>query len=1392
MDPLAELIGESAAIDAVRDQIRRLLAPRAAGRRLPSILISGETGTGKGLVARIIHRAGPRSGGPFVDVNCAAIPETLLEAELFGFERGAFTDARRSKPGLFHAAHHGTIFLDEVALLPETLQAKILNVLEEQAVRRLGATAAEPVDVWIISATNADLQVAIRQRAFREDLYHRLAVLTLRLPPLRERGSDVLMLAERFLARVCSDYTLPPRRLARDAQARLTAYSWPGNIRELNNVIERVGLLADQEVVTGDMLELGAGAGVAPAAAASAPPPAAPSSMDDAMRDHMLAALEQTGWNISRTAAVLRLSRNTVRARIEKFRLRPGENTTAAIRRIEPQSTPTPPPRPAPIPAAPAHATPSERSLAPTPSLSPIRWERRGVTLMRVSLGAPENADELPDTSRTLELVVDKVQNFGGRVSELGGTGLDAAFGLEPIEDAPRRAANAALAILNAVLRSRENEANTLPVTIALHSGHYTVGQVSGTRQIDQGAKRQTSDILEALLTTAPPDSVLISAATLPFLERRFELAPTGLHTGRAGQPYRLLGRGGTGLGLWGRMGKFVGRRQELDLLRDRWASAERGHGQVVGLVGEPGVGKSRLLWEFTQLRRAQDCVVLQAGAIALGNPAPYLPIIDLLREYFGVEGGEGPTAARDKIVRALSALDPTLGATLPALLALLDIAGEEQEWAGLDSRQRRQRILDATKRLVLRQAREKPVLFILEDAHWIDSETQSVLDGLVEGIPAARVLLVLTYRPEYQHTWGSRTYYTQVRVDTLSPDSADELLTALLGEHPSLLPLKPLLIDWTEGNPFFLEETVRTLVETQGLVGERGAYQLGKPVSSIQVPATVEEVLAARIDRLPEEDRRLLQSAAVTGKRVPYPVLVASLDVPEDTLRERLRVLQAAEFLYEVSDFPHPEYTFKHALTQEVAYGSLPLERRRVLHARILQAMETLYADQLEEHIDRLAHHASRGHVWDKALAYLQRAGSKALARSANREGATYFEDALAALKRLPENDQTKERAIDLRFELRNALTPLGLVKRTLEHLREANVLAEKLRDQRRLGRALAFATNCLHLLGDQKRAIESGERALAVAELLDDFPMKIAAGMYLGRSHYASGNFLKGIDILTPLVASLTATREREYLGLGVLPAVFSRAYLVMSLAAVGRFADGHRVGEEAIHLARSTNHPDTMLWAFRGFGQLYLEQGEAERAVNLLEPALALCRANDLPVYIPPVTSALGFAYAMAGRVTDGLPLLEQAAEEEVTRQQVINHATVVLRLSEGYLLADRTEESAKAAARGLDLARQWGERAQEATALRILGEISMHGDAADRGQAGALYRQALALAESLTMRPLAARIHLGLGRFYLDGEDSQKARDSLTTAAAGFRDMGMASCLCQTEAEMSRLR
>ena len=330
---MKELVGVSGAIAAVREQVQQLLTRGQHAHRLPPILLQGETGTGKGLLARLIHRASPRRDGPFVDVGCSTIPDGLLEAELFGFERGAFTDARHAKPGLLQAAHRGTLFLDEVALLPETLQAKLLKAIEERTVRRLGSTRAESVDVQVIAASNEDLAEAARTRRFRNDLYHRLAVVTLTLPPLRERPEDVLLLAEHFLSRTCADYGLvPPRRFAADACSALQGYRWPGNVRELSNVIESAVLLAEESTITAAMLGVSARSETG----------AAWSRFDDRVgdleREQLLGALNDTNWNVSRAAIQLGISRNRLRYRIEKHRLDTGRHS---IRSGERHARPT-------------------------------------------------------------------------------------------------------------------------------------------------------------------------------------------------------------------------------------------------------------------------------------------------------------------------------------------------------------------------------------------------------------------------------------------------------------------------------------------------------------------------------------------------------------------------------------------------------------------------------------------------------------------------------------------------------------------------------------------------------------------------------------------------------------------------------------------------------------------------------------------------------------------------------------------------------------------------------------------------------------------------------------------------------------------------------------------
>jgi len=571
------------------------------------------------------------------------------------------------------------------------------------------------------------------------------------------------------------------------------------------------------------------------------------------------------------------------------------------------------------------------------------------------------------------------------------GDGIMALFGA-PLahEDHAMRACYAALA-MQAALRHYSDEVRrtqglAVHFRIGLNAGEVVVRAIDNDLHMDYSAIGQTVHLAARMEQLATPGSILLTAATLRLVEGLVQVHALGpipvKGLAETMEVYELVGASVLRRRLQASVARgltqFVGRQHEFDALHQALEHAGAGHGQVVAVIGDAGVGKSRLVYEFVHSHRTRAWLVLESASVSYGKATPYFPVVDLLKRYMHVEDTDDPRAVRAKVTGQLLTLEEALQDTIPALLALLGVLPDEHAFLTLDPPQRRQRTLAALKRVLLRESQVQPLLLVFEDLHWIDAETQALLDSLVESLPTARLLLLVNYRPGYQHSWGSKTYYTQLRLDPLPPASADDLVHALLGDDPSLAPLKQLLIARAEGNPFFLEESGRTLVETGVLVGERGAYRLAQPLSSLQVPATVHAVLAARIDRLPAEEKHLLQTAAVIGTQVPFSVLQAIAELPEDALHCALAHLQAAEFLYETRLFPEHEYTFKHALTHEVAYSSLLLERRRVLHARIAEAIEAPTGERVAEQVERLAHHALRGEVWPKALAYCRQAGGE------------------------------------------------------------------------------------------------------------------------------------------------------------------------------------------------------------------------------------------------------------------------------------------------------------------------------------------------------------------------------------------------------------------------------
>ena len=630
------------------------------------------------------------------------------------------------------------------------------------------------------------------------------------------------------------------------------------------------------------------------------------------------------------------------------------------------------------------------------------------------------------------------------------------------------------------------------------------------------------------------------------------------------------------------------------------------------------------------------------------------------MKRYFEIKPQDDAASVGSKITEKLVSLDLALKPSRAALLSLFDLPVDDPTWAQLAPPQRRQHMLDGIKHLLLSEAKDQPVIVLIEDLHWIDSETQALLDSLVESLPASRLLLLVNYRPEYQHGWGNKTYYAQIRLDPLPPTTADRLLDDLLGPGAALHALRQALIERTEGNPFFLEESVRTLVETGTLGGERGGYRLAKPVEDIQVPATIQTVLAARIDRLPPEDKRLLHSAAVIGKDVPFALLQAIADLPESDLRGLLTRLQAAEFLYEAQLFPDLQYTFKHALTHEVAYGSLLQERRRLLHGRVVSAIEHLYGDRLSEQIESLGHHAFRGELWEKAVGYLRQAGAKAMPLAAHREARAWFEHALRALEQLPQTRDRVELAIDLRLDLWSALAPLAELATILDRLQECESLAESLGDGPRLGRVLSHMPETLYLIGDYRRSIEVGERGLALAEELGDHASASNATRNVGRAYHFIGDYRQAVTWLKRSVASVQGDLRYEYFGGPILPSVIARSYLAWALADVGEFAEGMAVAEDALQIAEGIGHPLDLVSAHGGMGLVHVHKGELAAATAALERSLGIVQSSGISAWFNMVASPLGLAYALAGRLDRALPLLEDATQVTIARGEfATNH-------------------------------------------------------------------------------------------------------------------------------------
>ncbi|ANG62720.1 hypothetical protein A8C75_09640 [Marinobacterium aestuarii] len=997
----------------------------------------------------------------------------------------------------------------------------------------------------------------------------------------------------------------------------------------------------------------------------------------------------------------------------------------------------------------------------------------------------PEQVRNLIDP--ILALMMEAVHHYEGYVAKSLGDGILALFGA-PIahEDHPQRALYAALRMQEAMHRYadrvRLEQEIPLQIRVGIHTGEVVVRSIhTEDLRADYEPVGQSIHLASRMEGLATPGSIVVSGATHRLAEGYFEFKALGaIPVKGVAEPldvYEVLGSGPlrTRLQIAARRGlaPFVGRQPELGQLCGALSRMQNSRGQVVGVVGEPGVGKSRLFYEFRP-RAQQDCLVLETFSVSHGKAFAYLPLIELLRAYLQIGPQDDERLRREKVTGKVLTLDRRLEDSLPYLFYLLGLADANAALAQMDSQLRRQRTFDAIRQLLLRESLNQPVVVIFEDLQWLDSETGLFLDHLIEGIASSRLLLLVNYRPEYQHDWGGRSNYTQLRLDPLGQAEAQELLGSLLGGDPTLAAIKPMIMAQTEGNPFFLEEVVQTLVEEGRLLGGPGYYRLEQAPESLQIPTTVQGVLSARIDRLAADEKELLQTLAVIGKEFPWSLVQQVVDRPEGELRRLLSRLQTGEFLYERAAFPEVEYTFKHGLTQEVAYGSLLSERRNTLHERSAQAIEALFQEHLEDHCNELAHHYSRSGNISKAVEYLQRAGEQALHRSANSEAVDHLGAALELLARLPDTPERQRQELGLQL----ALGPVWMAIRGYAACevettyRRALALSQHSGDVPGQFTAL-FGLDAYYVVrGELQAAKDMAEQLLQLAEREQDTDFLLEAHGSVGPVLFPLGELAAARKTLEQGVALYDPRQHRSHAFLyGLDPGVLCLCYLALTLELSGEPALAYARNEEVLALARQLSHPISLAFALDYAAELHLFRQESELALSCAEAAIELSTEQGFSYWLAHGRILRAWALAAQGDQAAGIEQIRQGikAYRATGADMFVTHFMGLL--AEALARAGQTTAALPVLDDALALVAKTQERFYEAELYRLRGEClvaqvpSPGSESALALQVEDCFQRAIDIAHRQGARLLEWRGMLSLAQLQVQQNRPEEARELL---------------------------
>jgi class 3 adenylate cyclase/tetratricopeptide (TPR) repeat protein len=996
---------------------------------------------------------------------------------------------------------------------------------------------------------------------------------------------------------------------------------------------------------------------------------------------------------------------------------------------------------------SPGSAVPGEGSLAG-------EGERKQVTVLFADIRGSTQLIEALDPEAamgqldpTLQAMATAVTRFGGVVNSVRGDGIMALFGV-PVacEDHAVRACLAACDMIDAA--QRLNDPN-ISIRVGMDSGEVVIRPI-GSDASDYEATGVIAHLANRVEQQATPGSAFLTGRTARLARGHVDVASLGrVPIKGLSEPLELFQLlAATARPTWEArcsvhaLNSFVGRDAELHQLSAALERAALGCGQVVTLVADAGFGKSRLAHEFLREARSSSWNVLRVAAMAHTTGGPYHLAAELLRALLAVDAGDDRAEVARKLTHTLALIDPEGRADLAPLQSLLDLPVHEEAWPRLAPPVRRSRSIAALRTVVLREAALHPLILLVEDYHWADLPSTEVLDAVVEGMGAARLLLLVTTRPDRYPPWTRRSYCQQLQLPALEPESAGVLLRELIGPSSDLASLRQQILVQAGGVPLFIEEIARSLNESGVVAGQDRSHGPAERRDEVVIPASVQAIIAARIDRLPPLRRRLLHVASVIGKDVPLNLLEAVAGLPHDQLERGIAELQAGEFLYELDIPSGREYTFRHVLIQTVAYEEMLRKTRRELHARVMSAMQTLLADRLGELTERLAEHAMRGEVWAAAVTYSLQAGDRATGRWAWREAIGFYDRAIEALTHLPVNEDTVKTSIEARLRLRVALPGVADLPRIARCLDEARSLALTVGDPAQL--AEIDTSKCLTLtkMGLLEQAVEAGRQGYERSRELGEKAAFVNASFALAQACWYQGEFRQSEDLLLDRLDDLRGPLRLKNTGTTGTASVLALVCLSKTYAITGQHEKAAASIAEARAIAQELAKPFDLSYSGVGSGFCLLLSGDAQGAVAELEESLRLARSADIALLIPSSQRYLGRAYALTGRLQEAEAVLDDAIARTTTA------GLLGMRLWSRAALAQVQLRNAPGAAgetlaTTLELARRYGFRPLQALLMRLLGKLYATHGGQNAQAAQAWCRQAIQLADELGMAPEAAQ-------------------------------------------------